>query len=123
MIREQRHTGSRVIVATQEPTLSTSFLDLCSMTIVHRFTSPDWFRVLRSHLGGASAEAGVSETTACELFRTIGNLEAGESMFFCPTGLVVREDGEIGSQSFEHKILKTRLRLSKDAGKSRMAQD
>jgi hypothetical protein len=123
MIREQHHTGSRVIVATQEPTLSTSFLDLCSMTIVHRFTSPDWFRVLRSHLGGASAEAGVSEMTACELFRIIGNLESGESMFFCPTGLVVGEDGQIRSLNFEHKILKTRLRLSRDAGKSRLAQD
>ena len=67
VVREQRHTGSRLIIATQEPTISTRFLDLCTMTIVHRFSSPDWFRALRGHLGGASAEAGVDEEKAREI--------------------------------------------------------
>ena len=93
------------------------------MTIVHRYTSPDWFRVLRSHLGGASVEAGVSEDAAIKLFRKIGELESGESMFFCPTALVHGPDCVVESLNFRHKIMKTRLRLSDDAGKSRLAQE
>ena len=45
VIRLQRHLATRVIIATQEPTISPKLLDLCSMTIVHRFTSPAWLKV------------------------------------------------------------------------------
>ncbi|THW04447.1 hypothetical protein D6D24_10537 [Aureobasidium pullulans] len=41
VIREQRHNACRVVIATQEPTISPKLLDLCSITMVHRFTSPD----------------------------------------------------------------------------------
>lgn len=51
-IRLQRHLGLRVVISTQEPTVSPKLLDLCSITIVHRFTSPDWMKVLRDHLAG-----------------------------------------------------------------------
>lgn len=53
-IRVQRHIGARVIISTQEPTISPSLLDLCSVTIVHRFSSPEWLGVLKKHLAGAS---------------------------------------------------------------------
>ena len=46
-VREQRHKGARIVVATQEPTISPKFLDLCSMTVVHAFDSPDWFSALK----------------------------------------------------------------------------
>jgi hypothetical protein len=39
-IRKQRHVGARVVIATQEPTLDTSLFDLCSITMVHRCSSP-----------------------------------------------------------------------------------
>ncbi len=45
-IRLQRHLGARVIISTQEPTISPKLLDLCSVTVVHRFTSPDWLNAL-----------------------------------------------------------------------------
>jgi len=51
-VREQRHKGVRVIVATQEPTINPQLLDLCSVTIVHRFTSPDWYKMIQRHLAG-----------------------------------------------------------------------
>ncbi|KAK2001043.1 hypothetical protein LX36DRAFT_708881 [Colletotrichum falcatum] len=54
-IRLQRHLGVRVLTSTQEPTVSTKLLDLCSMTVVHRFTSPDWLRTLGKHLAGISS--------------------------------------------------------------------
>ncbi|KAI3320368.1 hypothetical protein HD806DRAFT_538208 [Xylariaceae sp. AK1471] len=53
-IRLQRHLSTRVVISTQEPTIPPRLLDLCSIAIVHRFTSPDWLRVLRSHLAGIS---------------------------------------------------------------------
>lgn len=54
-IRLQRHLGTRVVISTQEPTISPKLLDLCSVTIVHRFTSPDWLQALQRHLAGVSA--------------------------------------------------------------------
>ncbi|KAJ0123690.1 hypothetical protein J7T55_012159 [Diaporthe amygdali] len=58
-IRLQRHLGARVIISTQEPTVSPKLLDLCSVTVVHRFTSPEWLRALRRHLAGAEEAAGM----------------------------------------------------------------
>jgi DNA helicase HerA-like ATPase len=37
-IREQRHLGVRTVIATQEPSINTQLLDLCSFTMVHRCT-------------------------------------------------------------------------------------
>src|SRR5204863_353082 len=61
VIRLQRHLGTRVIISTQEPSISPKLLDLCSVTIVHRFTSPDWLKTLRRHLAGASLTARALE--------------------------------------------------------------
>lgn len=58
-IRLQRHLGARVVISTQEPTVSPRLLDLCSVTVVHRFTSPEWLRALRRHLAGAEETAGM----------------------------------------------------------------
>ncbi|KAK3311518.1 uncharacterized protein B0T15DRAFT_427799 [Chaetomium strumarium] len=60
-IRLQRHLGARVVISTQEPTISPKLLDLCSVTVVHRFTSPDWLNALRKHLAGVSSGARLLE--------------------------------------------------------------
>ncbi|KAI0391081.1 hypothetical protein F5Y17DRAFT_441937 [Xylariaceae sp. FL0594] len=60
-IRMQRHVGARIIVSTQEPTISPKLLDLCSITIVHRFTSPDWLSALSKHLAGMSKLSRVTQ--------------------------------------------------------------
>jgi hypothetical protein len=41
-IRLQRHYGVRVVISTQEPTLLTDLIALCSVTVIHRFSSPEW---------------------------------------------------------------------------------
>ncbi|CAG9977974.1 unnamed protein product [Clonostachys byssicola] len=109
-IREQRHLAARVIISTQEPTISTKLLDLCSMTIVHRFTSPEWLLALKKHLAGASkhtkADAdGLSEATWSEdavvrplvlkgddymsaLFSQIVKLRTGEALVFAPSAVI-----------------------------------
>ncbi|KAJ4421458.1 hypothetical protein N0V82_003722 [Gnomoniopsis sp. IMI 355080] len=56
-IRLQRHLGARIIVSTQEPTVSPKLLDLCSITLVHRFTSPEWLKALQKHLAGVSSSS------------------------------------------------------------------
>lgn len=44
VIRQQRHLSSRVVIATQEPTVAGDLLDLCNVSIVHRFNSPQWYQ-------------------------------------------------------------------------------
>ncbi|KJZ70114.1 hypothetical protein HIM_10484 [Hirsutella minnesotensis 3608] len=109
-IRLQRHIGARVFVSTQEPTISPKLLDLCSITIVHRFTSPDWLRVLKQHLAGATGPSqavepfegsnekgrGLQSHTSLalhadiglELFTQIVGLRTGEALIFAPSAIL-----------------------------------
>ncbi|PQE22832.1 P-loop containing nucleoside triphosphate hydrolase protein [Rutstroemia sp. NJR-2017a BBW] len=50
IIRQQRHFGARVIVSTQEPLLLSDIIALASITVMHRFSSPEWFAVLKRHI-------------------------------------------------------------------------
>ncbi|KAH6872055.1 hypothetical protein B0T10DRAFT_522595 [Thelonectria olida] len=113
-IRLQPHNGTRVIISTQEPTVSPRLLDLCNITVVHRFSSPVWLQVLRRHLAGAS-EIGACRGTEVdiagrktsgqsnhivsnlggyqpipgpELFENIVNLRTGEAFLFAPSAVV-----------------------------------
>ncbi|KAL8795345.1 MAG: hypothetical protein Q9195_002215 [Heterodermia aff. obscurata] len=145
VIRQQRHLATRVIISTQEPTISPKLLDLSTMTIVHRFTSPEWFRTLGDHLAGVSilrnikcGEAGVKRDAA-RIFAEIVELRVGESLLFSPTamlnGTVVTDDADVNGKSkkmqrievlpqklgMEWVKMRTRERLTKDGGRSLMA--
>jgi hypothetical protein len=96
-VRLQRHLGVRMIISTQEPTVSTTLLNLCSTTIVHRFTSPEWLRILHKHLAGAlESPFGGSNTdnhdteavSQLSLFEEIVNLQVGEAILFSPVWLL-----------------------------------
>ena len=147
-VREQRHKAVRVIVATQEPTVSPALLDLCSMTFVHRFTSPQWFATLKKHLAGALFASKSSSTlnhrtglgddeedsddedtptplsSEMGLFRKIVKLSVGESLLFCPTAaLWVGENGGV-EKLWEGSVkFRTRPRVTVDGGKSVMAKE
>ncbi|KKA22953.1 hypothetical protein T310_3004 [Rasamsonia emersonii CBS 393.64] len=96
VIRQQRHLATRVVIATQEPTLSPSLLDLCNVTIVHRFTSPAWFKALEGHLAGAvigkyrggKKAAEGDEGEPLRLFDQIVRLTTGEALVFSPTAML-----------------------------------
>ncbi|KXX78846.1 hypothetical protein MMYC01_204026 [Madurella mycetomatis] len=75
-IRLQRHLGARIIISTQEPTISPKLLDLCSVTVVHRFTSPDWLGALRRHLAGVSSGSRLLEKA--ERLRNAAGGEGGD---------------------------------------------
>jgi hypothetical protein len=83
LIRQQRHYGARIIISTQEPTIDPRLMDLCSITLIHRFTSPEWFKILKRHVS-------IMEDQDAELFRRIINLRVGEGLLFCPGAVVAK---------------------------------
>ncbi|KAG9655319.1 hypothetical protein KCU95_g1437, partial [Aureobasidium melanogenum] len=132
VIREQRHNACRVVIATQEPTISYKLLDLCSMTFVHRFASPDWMVTLKNHLAGASDLATATDTSnggdvgqkqgPAALFEKIINLDVGESLLFAPSAVLeVDEEGKKKKLGVGCVKFKTRSRLGVDGGQSVLA--
>ncbi|KFY83986.1 hypothetical protein V500_09690 [Pseudogymnoascus sp. VKM F-4518 (FW-2643)] len=140
-IRLQRHLGARIIISTQEPTISPDLLDLCSVTIVHRFTSPDWMKTLKAHLAAAASDmtepeqvAGDQVTepnprakgqTASVIFTKIVELEVGEALLFSPSAMVGVDVASNGGwyARLGAGVLKVRVRsrLTTDGGKSILA--
>ncbi|KAJ5727247.1 hypothetical protein N7493_005067 [Penicillium malachiteum] len=95
IVRQQRHLATRVIIATQEPTVSPELLDLCNFTLIHRFNSPAWFQTIRSHLAGASVNVfNAGQVFENDLFRRIVGLKTGQALLFCPTGMFVSKETE-----------------------------
>lgn len=114
VIRQQRHMSARVVVATQEPTVSNQLLDLCNVSIIHRFNSPHWYKTLRDHLAGACTEGCDKEM----LFRKIVRLSTGEALVFCPTAVLRVESGEPVPLQDGHVKIIVRNRVSADGGRS-----
>ena len=129
VIRQQRHLATRVVIATQEPTISPKLLDLSSMTIVHRFTSPEWLLALKSHLAGVSTTDGESRRDVREIFKTIVNLEAGQALLFSPSAVLDVAEDKQGEASTSGTVklgmgylkIRVRKRLTADGGRSIMA--
>ena len=113
IVRQQRHYGVRVIVSTQEPTINPKLIDLCSTTIIHRFTSPEWFSTLRRHI--SMEEEGEDDT-----FKRILDLHTGEALLFAPSALLPDGD-DVRKLGMELLKIKVRKRLTWDGGKSILA--
>lgn len=128
IIRQQRHLGARVMIATQEPTLDTRLLDLCNVVIVHYFSSPAWFSVLKEHLAGNRSDEQRSHTIH-EIFRTIVKLKTGHALIFAPrAALHLRRDqvaDAVAVCTLGDDYLKVfmRPRVTVDGGRSITAQD
>lgn len=145
-IRLQRHLGARIIICTQEPTISPALLDLCSVTIVHRFTSPEWMRSLKAHLAAVAPDmadqaldagdrqgnlmrepaAGAKNHSANFIFKKIVGLGVGEALIFSPSAMIdvdVASDGTWEYVRLNTGFLKVRVRtrLTTDGGKSVLA--
>ncbi|KAK7937628.1 uncharacterized protein PG986_014496 [Apiospora aurea] len=118
IIRQQRHTGTRVIIATQEPTLAPELIDLANATFVHRFLSPAWYKTLEGHLAAAS-----SPERSSTLFETIVALKTGEAILFCPTAqldIVASSAGSMELKALGNRYAKLtiRKRTTVDGGRS-----
>lgn len=136
------------MIATQEPTVSPALLDLCNVTVIHRFTSPAWFQAIKKHIAGATMadESGSREQDAKssdQIFHRIVRLKTGEALVFCPTALLDvagsgGDSSEAGSESGSDSDqvdmqsvtqlgpgyfhLKVRKRVTVDGGKSHFAK-
>ena len=135
IIRQQRHFGARIIIATQEPMVDPRLLDLASVTVVHRFSSPEWFEMLRRHLSGfRRAEGDVGEEGKREreagLYRRIVALGTGEALVFAPGAWVVGggsaawgadAGAPVGRRTDDESfMIKVRRRITADGGQSIM---
>ena len=118
VIRQQRHYGARVIISTQEPTVSPKLIDLCSITVIHRFSSPEWFDVLKRHLPVFDRDGDKSNKVALQ--KKILRLKTGEALIFAPSA-IFGASGDAGERGFDTDTLfsmRMRKRVTWDGGKS-----
>ncbi|PQE34113.1 P-loop containing nucleoside triphosphate hydrolase protein [Rutstroemia sp. NJR-2017a WRK4] len=137
-IHLQRHIGTRIFISTQEPTVSPKLLDLCSMTIVHRFSSPEWLKCLREHIAALSfaddSKNEIGKGKEGKVISDIVQLRAGEALLFAPEaridGAADEVDGSGAGEGCEMRFeklgmkylkIKIRGRITEDGGKSVMA--
>ncbi|KAJ4467537.1 hypothetical protein J3R30DRAFT_1939294 [Lentinula aciculospora] len=117
LTRQQRHLAMRVIISTQEPTVvNPILLDLCTVTILHRFSSPAWWQHLEKHVS--------ADFTDNDAFDKVVRLQTGEAIVLAPSGLVTfpspisGESHSVGQIGRRYLILKTRKRVTVDGGAS-----
>ncbi|KAF8552599.1 hypothetical protein OG21DRAFT_1486101 [Imleria badia] len=135
LTREQRHLAMRVLISTQEPTvIPPVLLDLCTVAIMHRFSSPAWWDHLARHV---SADISTEEG-----FDRVVKLQTGEAIVLSPSGMgVFPDDSGTSTSTTEEKsttmgegtrkmaltlshfgrriiLMKTRARVTKDGGAS-----
>ncbi|KAH0833607.1 hypothetical protein FOPE_03355 [Fonsecaea pedrosoi] len=134
IIRQQRHLATRVVIATQEPTISPKLLDLCNVAVVHQFQSPDWYKVLKKHLAGLARSKNASDggrggnnDKDDGVFKTIVQLGQGEALVFCPKACFDLDEG-VGRVDFRplqdgYARVQIRGRVTADGGRSILASD
>ncbi|KAF2175168.1 hypothetical protein K469DRAFT_724395 [Zopfia rhizophila CBS 207.26] len=116
-IRLQRHFGARVVISTQEPTLLTDLIALCSITIIHRFTSPDWFAALKKHI--PISNTGEEKD---EIMSRIEKLRTGTALVYA-SNAVLRRNGDGGLEKGTGRLMSVRVRkrVTADGGQSVVA--
>ncbi|KAH7094195.1 hypothetical protein BKA62DRAFT_42724 [Auriculariales sp. MPI-PUGE-AT-0066] len=113
IIRQQRHLATRIIIATQEPTVvPPTVLDLASFVLCHRFTSPSWCQHLARHVS----------TGQDQWFEEVMRLETGEALLFAPASLTgVDGAGNVRLLGKDSLRVRVRPRLTGDGGTSILA--
>jgi hypothetical protein len=105
--------------------------------MVHRCTSPAWFKVLKQHVAAlylnlptpsveaSDMDGGMADLPQDDkaLFQEIVRLKLGESLLFCPTAAVKVTGEGIGRMEGGYVKFKTRQRVTADRGKSRLAAE
>ncbi|KAJ6536836.1 hypothetical protein B0H19DRAFT_1240702 [Mycena capillaripes] len=114
-IRLQRHLATRVIIATQEPTvIPATILDLASIIICHRFSSPAWCSHLARHVSAS--------TESADWYQQVMLLATGEALVFSPAAVITADErGAVGLLGRDHIKLRIRPRLTLDGGVSLLA--
>ncbi|KAL0582014.1 hypothetical protein V5O48_000072 [Marasmius crinis-equi] len=142
LMRLQRHLAMRVIISTQgetlirvsgtladffwcptEPTVIPAvILDLCSVAVLHRFSSPSWWDHLVKHVSADFSDGGSA-------FDEVVKLQTGQAIVLVPSGLGTFGSPELKApQTLErfgrrYLIIKTRRRVTVDGGASVLVLD
>jgi DNA helicase HerA-like ATPase len=117
IIRQQRHLGVRLIISTQEPTISPRLIDLCSVIIIHRFSSPEWYRAIQKHVFTDDTRDSGSPANAVGLYQ-ISSLRTGEALVFAPSAYLL--NGNHTPMDVRHRNFKMmmRKRVTWDGGQT-----
>ncbi|KAJ5346243.1 hypothetical protein N7452_004247 [Penicillium brevicompactum] len=118
IIRQQRHLGVRIIISTQEPTISPQLIDLCSLTIIHRFTSPEWYKTIEKHVPMGGEIAPHQSDSARKGLSRVARLRTGEAIVFASSAHLIGEDGNIMNTQHETFKVMIRKRITWDGGRS-----
>lgn len=98
-----------IYVNYEAPTISPRLIDLCSITVIHRLSSPGWFGVLRRHifiLDEQRSNGGGKRS----FFKRIRNLRTSEALVFAPSAVVRNEEEEEEWGMVSEGVLKARVR-------------
>ncbi|KAL1597158.1 hypothetical protein SLS60_008740 [Paraconiothyrium brasiliense] len=113
-IRMQRHTGTRVVVSTQEPTLLTDLIALCSVAVIHRFSSPEWFNAIKRHIR-------IPEADREALMERIEGLSTGTAIVYSANSVLGYDEGRLKKGTGIMTKVKMRKRITADGGQSVLA--
>ncbi|KAJ7729059.1 hypothetical protein DFH07DRAFT_969607 [Mycena maculata] len=115
IIRLQRHLATRVIIATQEPTvIPPTILGLASIIICHRFSSPAWCTHLARHVSAGNESSS--------WYQQVMLLPTGDALVFSPAAAIAADErGGVVLLGRDHIRLRVRPRLTLDGGASRLA--
>jgi hypothetical protein len=114
-VRLERHHGARVIISTQEPTLLTDLIALCSVTVIHRFSSPEWLSAIKRHIPTAAEDRE-------DLMLKIESLRTGEALVYSPNAVLGRDDsGDLITGTSRFIKVRIRKRITSDGGQSVLA--
>jgi DNA helicase HerA-like ATPase len=114
-IRLQRHYGARLIISTQEPTLLTDLIALCSVTVIHRFSSPEWFAAIKRHIPMKPEEQH-------EIMTAIEGLKTGTALVYSPASVIGKDDDGLLIKGVGKLLeVKMRKRVTSDGGQSVLA--
>ena len=110
--RLERHYGVRLIISTQEPTLMTDLIALCSITVIHRFSSPEWLCAIKKHIPVATADKE-------DLLSRIEALTTGTALVYSPKSVLGKNgDGDLVRGIGQLLKLDIRRRVTYDGGQS-----
>ena len=109
-IRMQRHSGTRVLISTQEPTLMTDLIPLCPIAVIHRFSSPEWLAAIRKHVYIPEEDRGA-------LMKRIEGLPIGTAIVYSPKSALGYGDGRVKKGNGTTMEVRMRQRITADGGR------
>jgi DNA helicase HerA-like ATPase len=118
IIRQQRHFGVRTVICTQEPTVSPKLIELSSIIVIHRFTSPEWYKVIQKHVPMDIREVGSNENGIQSDLRQIASLRTGEAIIFAPSAYLMGEKDIVLDTRHRTFRMLIRRRVTWDGGRT-----